>query len=137
MPDSDAFQSVGSAQLTFNLHNSITREVIMIDEKSLNLLIRDYTAGKETLKDGISYLMTAAAITLTFATADFHDFFLEASVWKAIFLLGDVLLVFNSCRAFLAYWRAKMKTPEDLVEKLKSESASSTTKTVSFAPFSQ
>lgn len=135
MQNSDSFQNADSTRITLNLHDSITREVIMIDEKSLNLLIRDYTAGKETLKDAVGYLMTVAAITLTFATADFHDFFLDASVWKAVFLIGDVILFYKACTSFVNYWRTKIKTPEDLVEKLKSESTSHLKTTVTLTPF--
>lgn len=92
MQSNDPFQDAEAKRITFNLHDSITREVIMIDEKSLNLLIRDYTAGKETIKDAIGYLMTAAAITLALVTSSFHDFFLDANVWKAVFFISDVIL---------------------------------------------
>lgn len=133
----DPFQSAATSKITYTFHDSIAREVIMIDENSLKLLIRDYTAGKEMLKDAIGYLMTAAAITLTFATSNFHDgFLLEASVWKAIFLLCDVALVWKAGKCFWDYWQANVKTPDDFVNKLKEGSTTRSTTTATFSSFS-
>ena len=136
MPNDAAFSGQSSQEIVYNFHDSITREVIMIDENSLNLLIRKYTAGKETLKDAVGYLMTAAAITLTFATSTFHDnFLLEASVWKAVFIICDVMLFWKAGKSFWDYQRSEIKTPEEFVKKLKADSVTSSRKTAPLTPF--
>lgn len=133
----DPFQGAAASKITYTFHDSIAREVIMIDENSLNLLIRDYTAGKETLKDAIGYLMTAAAITLTFATSNFHnDFLLEASVWKAVFLICDVILIGKAVKGFWDYWNSKVKTPDDFIKTLKEKSVVQSKTTATFSSFS-
>ncbi len=130
------FTSQSQREIIYKFHDSIARDIIMIDEKSLNLMVRDYTAGKEMLKEGLGYLITVAALTLTLVTSSFHDFVFPAAVWNAFFMLCDLLVAVLAVRSFFAYWRTKIKTPEDLVEKLKSDSSRHINRAASLSPFS-
>lgn len=106
----------------YNFHDSITREVIMIDEKSLNLVIRDFIEKQSSLKDILNYGGIFLAITTTLVTAEFKDFLVDASTWQALFMLSDLLIAIKIAKSGYAYWNQKIKTVDDLVEKIKKDS---------------
>lgn len=103
----------------------------MIDEKSLNVFIRDYTKEIKKQNDYIGYGIATVATFATLVTANFHDyFFLKAHVIEALFLFCFVMFLVLTVKSAYHAWKVKGNTPEALINKIKNENEKSTTTTV-------
>ena len=104
------------------LHDSVTRDVIMIDENKLNLVIRDFVENRSALKDGFGYFGILLTLITTLITADFKDVGLSASVWQSVFILCTLWAASKLAQCAYKYFTTKTRTVDDLVEKIKKDS---------------
>lgn len=109
--------------IPIKFYNSVSRERIMIDDKSLHVFVSKYTDDIKKQKDFVGLLAAWVATSLTLLTASFHDFgVIKAEVWEAIFWICDVVLLYFTLRAAYDAWKARKSNPESFVEQIKAKS---------------
>lgn len=116
--------SFNSKITPYTVHDSVTRDVIMIDENKLNLVIRDFIENRSALKDGFSYLGILISLITTLITADFKNIGFDASVWQSVFILCSIWMAAKLIQCAYKYFTTKTRTVDDLVEKIKKDSLS-------------
>ncbi len=98
---------------------NLGQDTIVITEDKVRLCLLSHLKKAESKYSWAAPLGILVAVILTLATSDFHDFFLKADVWLAIFvLLGVGALVWLIC----ALRRARVApTLDTIVAEMKPE----------------
>lgn len=93
----------------------------MIDEKNLNVYVRDYSDAIKKRQDCFGFFIAFVSVTLTLLTATFHDFGLSASVWNALFILVDLFLLYMTAKSAFYLLKTKNISPDQLISQIKKQ----------------
>ena len=99
------------------VHVNVGQETIVITEDKVRLCLLKYAERLDERKAWITPASVAVTIFLTLVTTSFRDFGLDASTWRACFIIALVLTVAWLVRAFLSL----PSTPciEDILNEMK------------------
>ena len=119
-PPPESNISIGSIPGLINVskvYRNVSQEVIVTTEDKLRLCLAKHFENIKRKNDWIAPLGVLLSIVVTFVTATFRDVGLEATTWKAIFLIAGVLSVIWLIYTIIqALHTVKV---EDIVEELK------------------
>ena len=104
------------------LHLNLGQNTIVITEDKIRLCLNDHLRGLESRWGWVAPAAIFLTILITFVTTTFHDFYLKAPVWEAIFLVAEVLVFFWLVRSVIRALKAP--SIEDVVSAMKRASAS-------------
>jgi hypothetical protein len=99
------------------IHQNLSQEVIMITEDKAQLILSKHLKNMEMRRDWVAPLGILIAIVTAFSTSTFKDAGLDASTWRAIFVIVGAL---SSLWLFKSAMRSR-KAPkvEDVVDQMK------------------
>ena len=96
---------------------NISQSVIVTTEDKVRLSIESYIKKQNRRTEWIAPFSLLVAIFAALATANFHDFLLDAATWKAMFLItsiGSLVWLIKSL-----YFLKDPVTIDDLIEDIK------------------
>lgn len=99
------------------LHLNLAQDAIVITEDKVRLCLINHLQRMESKREWIAPAGILASIILTLATADFHDFYLNADVWRAIFYVTGALVAYWLLRTLRAAF--SRSSIEDVVREMK------------------
>lgn len=73
------------------LRLNIDVDIIVIEENKVRLILMGHLRRVETKRQWIAPLGILLSIAITLYSANFHDAFLEAAVWKALFIVVGII----------------------------------------------
>lgn len=99
--------------------DSVSRSIIMIDEKNLNVYVRDYTDKIKKRGDCWGFLCAFISSTMTLVSSTFTNWLLPSDTWFGIFLMLDLLFFIFFCKSLFWSYKARKSTPDNLIEDIK------------------
>lgn len=96
---------------------NISQSVIVTTEDKARLSLESFIKKQNRRSEYIAPLSVLIAIVATLATADFHDFILEAATWKAMFVITGIIALGWLFRSVL-FLRNEVSI-DDLIDDLK------------------
>ena len=73
------------------VHLNVDQEVIITTEDKIRLCLSDYMKKMEKKRSWITPFAIFITIIITFSTSTFKDIGLDASTWKAIFIIVGII----------------------------------------------
>ena len=96
---------------------NVSQETIVITEDKVRLCLTGHLKRIEAKRGWVAPAAILVTILVTLVTAEFHDFYLKAAVWEAIFILA---LVFDTGWLIFALRSAwKSSTVDEVVAEMK------------------
>lgn len=73
------------------LHLNLAQNAIVTTEDKLRLCLIEHLRGLEAKGKWVAPAGILATIVAAFATTSFHDFYLDAATWRALFLVAGLV----------------------------------------------
>ena len=86
-PESKHITALESMVSVDRISLNISQSVIVTTEDKMRLSLESYIKSLSRKTEWVAPLSLLVAIFATLATANFHDFLLEAATWKAMFVM--------------------------------------------------
>lgn len=117
--------------------DSVSRSLIMIDEKNLNVFIRQYTEKLSKRGDVWGFFCAFVSTTMALVSSKFSDFgCLSGDMWFGVFLTLDIGFLVMLCRAVYGVYKSRKTTPDSLIEEIKNyQKTNSVSSTVQSSDF--
>jgi hypothetical protein len=117
-PDIKHLTAVESMVSVERVSLNITQSVIVTTEDKVRLSLESYVKKQSRRTEWIAPFSILVAILAALATANFHDFLLDAATWKAMFLISGIGSLVWLIKALYS-----LKNPvsiDDLIEDMRS-----------------
>lgn len=117
--------------------DSVSRSLIMIDEKNLNVFIRQYTEKLSKRGDVWGFICAFVSTSMTLVSSKFSDFWgLSGDMWFGVFLTLDIGFLVMLCRTIYGSYKARGTSPDKLIEEIKNyQKTNSVSSTVQSSDF--
>lgn len=116
-PESTHIRALESMVSVDRISLNISQSVVVTTEDKMRLSLESYIKSLSRKTEWVAPFSLLVAIFATLATANFHDFLLEAATWKAMFVMAGLGALAWLIKSLLAL--RNTITIEELIDELK------------------